>query len=123
MIIEYYQQLLYVVQGWSSVIPKFEAVDFVSYYIEIPVMLAMYIAWMIFTGFRSNFPGDTPSDGQVTVLPSRRVWYNDFVDANTVDLYQDEYLEREIDKTDDEQRASRINAKAGYLWRLYYWVV
>ncbi|KNZ72196.1 putative amino-acid permease PB1C11.02 [Termitomyces sp. J132] len=116
--------LTMIVQGWSSVIPKFQAVDFVSYYIEIPVMMVMYIAWTIFTGFRSNYSEYSHNSGcsQVVHLTGRRVWHNDFVDANTVDLYQDEHVEMEIDKTEDEQRVSRINGKAGYLWRFYYLV-
>ena len=32
-------------QGWSSFSPKFAAVDFVSYYIELPIMLVMYLGW------------------------------------------------------------------------------
>ncbi|KAH7880376.1 uncharacterized protein C8R40DRAFT_1079937 [Lentinula edodes] len=35
------------VQGWSSVIPKFTPVYFVSYYIELPIMLIMYLVWML----------------------------------------------------------------------------
>ncbi|KAG5993459.1 hypothetical protein E4U43_003484, partial [Claviceps pusilla] len=36
---------LVLVQGWSCFSPDFVAVDFVSFYIELPVMLAMYLAW------------------------------------------------------------------------------
>ncbi|KAF2665585.1 hypothetical protein BT63DRAFT_417136 [Microthyrium microscopicum] len=39
--------VLVLVQGWSSFSPKFSAVDFVSYYIEIPVMLVMYVGWKL----------------------------------------------------------------------------
>jgi AAT family amino acid transporter len=39
--------VLVLVQGWSSFSPKFDAVSFVSYYIEIPVMLIMYVAWKL----------------------------------------------------------------------------
>ena len=34
------------VQGWSSVIPHFSGVDFVSFYIEIPIMIVMYLIWL-----------------------------------------------------------------------------
>ncbi|KAG4439132.1 hypothetical protein IFR05_005369 [Cadophora sp. M221] len=37
--------VIILVQGWSSFSPKFSAVDFVSYYIEIPIMLVMYLGW------------------------------------------------------------------------------
>jgi AAT family amino acid transporter len=36
------------VQGWSSFSPKFAAVDFVSYYIQLVVMLVMYVGWKLF---------------------------------------------------------------------------
>lgn len=38
---------LILIQGWSCFSPKFSAVDFVSYYIEIPVMILMYVAWKL----------------------------------------------------------------------------
>lgn len=34
---------LVLVQGWSCFSPKFVAVDFVSFYIELPVMLLMFV--------------------------------------------------------------------------------
>jgi AAT family amino acid transporter len=39
--------VLVLVQGWSCFSPSFAAVDFVSYYIEIPVMIVMYLFWKI----------------------------------------------------------------------------
>lgn len=39
--------VLVLVQGWSSFSPSFSAVDFVSYYIELPVMLVMYVGWKV----------------------------------------------------------------------------
>lgn len=38
---------LVLVQGWSCFSPKFSGVDFVSYYIELPIMLVMYVAWKL----------------------------------------------------------------------------
>ncbi|OTB07924.1 hypothetical protein M426DRAFT_317431 [Hypoxylon sp. CI-4A] len=35
------------VQGWSSFSPKFSAVDFVSYYIELPVFALMFVVWKV----------------------------------------------------------------------------
>ncbi|KAE8454116.1 hypothetical protein EG329_005040 [Mollisiaceae sp. DMI_Dod_QoI] len=40
--------VIVLVQGWSSFSPKFSAVDFVSYYVELPIMLVMYVGWKIF---------------------------------------------------------------------------
>jgi AAT family amino acid transporter len=39
---------LVLVQGWSCFSPKFSGVDFVSFYIELPVMLVMYVGWKVF---------------------------------------------------------------------------
>ncbi|KAK7214587.1 hypothetical protein V2G26_002590 [Clonostachys chloroleuca] len=38
---------LVLVQGWSCFSPKFSAVDFVSFYIELPVMLLMFVIWKL----------------------------------------------------------------------------
>ncbi|CRG86607.1 Lysine-specific permease [Talaromyces islandicus] len=39
--------VLVLVQGWSAFSPSFAAVDFVSYYIEIPIMIVMFIVWKL----------------------------------------------------------------------------
>ncbi|GMK53478.1 hypothetical protein CspeluHIS016_0100640 [Cutaneotrichosporon spelunceum] len=39
--------VLVLVQGWSCFSPTFNAVDFVSFYIELPVMLVMFLAWKL----------------------------------------------------------------------------
>lgn len=39
--------VIILVQGWSAFSP-FSAVDFVSYYIELPVMLVMYVGWKVY---------------------------------------------------------------------------
>lgn len=39
--------VLVLVQGWSCFSPQFKAVDFVSYYIELPVMFVMFIGWKL----------------------------------------------------------------------------
>lgn len=36
---------LVLVQGWSCFSPRFNAVDFVSYYIELPVFALMFVVW------------------------------------------------------------------------------
>src|SRR5690606_8299462 len=38
---------LVLVQGWTAFSPRFKAVDFVSFYIEIPVLLGMLVLWKI----------------------------------------------------------------------------
>ncbi|KAJ9268130.1 hypothetical protein DTO212C5_5818 [Paecilomyces variotii] len=39
--------VLVLVQGWSCFSPKFSPVDFVSYYIELPIMAGMYVLWKL----------------------------------------------------------------------------
>ncbi|KAF2807383.1 uncharacterized protein BDZ99DRAFT_465274 [Mytilinidion resinicola] len=38
---------LVLVQGWSCFSPSFSGVDFVSYYIELPVMALMFVGWKL----------------------------------------------------------------------------
>lgn len=39
--------VIVLVQGWSCFSPSFDGVTFVSYYIEIPIMIVMYFGWKI----------------------------------------------------------------------------
>lgn len=39
--------IIILVQGWSCFSPSFSVVDFFSYYIELPIMLVMYVAWKL----------------------------------------------------------------------------
>ncbi|KAJ4483691.1 amino acid permease-domain-containing protein [Lentinula aciculospora] len=141
-----------IVQGWSSIIPKFSPIDFVSYYIEIPIMLVMYIAWAFIncprrpsrttgpinestsetSGSRNpRSPSQTPLfDESVRRSSSKRRrekagkrWYNDIVDVQVVDLYQDEHEEEEEDRVDDGERERRLKGSSSVkrtLWRLFY---
>jgi AAT family amino acid transporter len=43
---------LVLIQGWSCFSPRFDAVSFVSFYIELPIMVVMYIGWKVFKGTR-----------------------------------------------------------------------
>ncbi|KAL8731090.1 MAG: hypothetical protein Q9166_003618 [cf. Caloplaca sp. 2 TL-2023] len=38
---------LVLVQGWSSFSPSFSAITFVSLYVELPIMLVMYVGWKL----------------------------------------------------------------------------
>ncbi|KAH7913180.1 amino acid permease/ SLC12A domain-containing protein [Hygrophoropsis aurantiaca] len=123
--------VLILVQGWSSIFPVFSAIDFVSLYIEIPVMLVMYVTWIVAKRVVSTSPGSgnsfsapahetTPLIGTGTGgSPSR--WF-DIVDIQTVDLHKDEYDEDVIDEAEDEKRAKRLQSGARLLWRVYYLV-
>ncbi|KIK68943.1 hypothetical protein GYMLUDRAFT_255560 [Collybiopsis luxurians FD-317 M1] len=128
-----------IIQGWSSVIPTFSAVDFVSFYIEIPVMIIMYITWMLIrrpeSSGRPRSPSQTPLSNRRSSSRDRqnnqregrrrRWWYLDTVDIHTVDLYRDEHEEEEADKADDEEKERRVkqtNIVKSTLWKLYYLV-
>jgi len=39
--------VLILVQGWSCFSPRFDGVSFVSFYIELPIMLIMYVSWKV----------------------------------------------------------------------------
>lgn len=39
--------VLVLVQGWSCFSPSFQVVDFVSFYVELPVMLVMFVGWKV----------------------------------------------------------------------------
>jgi AAT family amino acid transporter len=56
--------VLVLVQGWECFSPYFKRVDFVSYYIEIPIMIVMFLAWKLVkrTHFVSNSEMDLHTD-------------------------------------------------------------
>lgn len=37
--------ILVLVQGWSSFSPRFSAINFVSFYVELLIMLFLYLGW------------------------------------------------------------------------------
>ncbi|RPD78334.1 hypothetical protein L226DRAFT_502776 [Lentinus tigrinus ALCF2SS1-7] len=122
---------LIIIQGWSSVIPTFSAVDFVSFYIEIPALIVMYIAYMLIRRPRASsapiaLPTETEPVPQHHSIP-RRVWnvltYNDQVDIKTVDLKRDEHEEEPGDVADDEEREMKLHGRWRWFWRIYYAVV
>lgn len=83
--------VLVLVQGWSSFSPKFSPVDFVSYYIELPVMLVMFVAWK---------------------LIKRTKW----VHLDTMDLQTDRF-----DLGLDEEERDAVLQKKRALWKGLTW--
>ena len=71
-------------------------------------MLVMFVIWALFK---------RPAHG----APAR-AWYNDLVDAKTVDLSRDEYTEVDQDNAENELRMIRMKGRKGYLWKIYYWI-
>lgn len=99
--------------------------DFFSYYIEIPVMIAMFTVWRVLSNWQRRDVGNSSRTPLVTPLSTRAshtygFWSGDIVDLETVDLTRDEYVEDEEDRREDEQRDLR---KKGVLWNLYDWLV
>lgn len=39
--------VLILVQGWSCFSPRFNVVDFVSFYVEIPILIVMFLVWKL----------------------------------------------------------------------------
>jgi len=109
---------LLLIQGWSSVIPRFSALDFLSFYVEIPVMILMTIVWM----FLSHLPPlvQLPPTPPVPAARPQRWWGGDLVDVGSVDLNRDEYREEVEEEDGREEREGK--GVAGLLWRVYYWV-
>ncbi|KAH7888453.1 amino acid permease-domain-containing protein [Phlebopus sp. FC_14] len=129
---------LILIQGWSSIVPRFSAVDFASFYIQIPIMLVMYISW-IFAKRTVVPPPELPSTSRVLVthlhesadeltplIHTGARWNGhipkpvfDIVDTRTVDLHEDEYEGDDMDEVEDEERESRLRGRLRFLWRLF----
>ncbi|KAJ7072560.1 amino acid permease-domain-containing protein [Mycena amicta] len=87
---------LILVQGWSSIFPKFSAVDFVSLYIEIPVMFVFFVVWAYIVRPLRSTTNPSPKKGLG--------WILDLVDLDTADLDSDQHEDGEADELDNEQR-------------------
>ena len=117
-----------VVQGWSSVIPRFSIVDFFSFYIELPVMVLMYFLWLLVRRVRhipasvttTTSPPSPASPLEAVTRPAQPFF--DFVDVTRVDLYHDEHEDGQVDKHEDEARAQRLRGRARWAWAVYYLV-
>ncbi|KAF8810121.1 hypothetical protein BYT27DRAFT_7186985 [Phlegmacium glaucopus] len=121
------------VQGWSSFVPKFSVVDFVSFYIEIPIIIIMFLTWLLFGARESGRSAGSTSEldpllsnpGVDGSSPGRlnryQIKYHDLVDVDTVDLKRDEY--EEVDAGGEDEIARRLSGKKKLLWTLYYWIV
>jgi len=126
------------------VIPEFSLVDFISFYIELPVMLIMFLAWLYLKSpssssqsshshSKSTIMGNDADASQpllpqqnvtnTDLIPHRKHWYSDLVDVDNVDLSRDEYVDEEDDILDDEERTKRVSGRLGVLWTVYYWVL
>jgi len=125
---------LILIQGWSSIHP-FNAVTFVSFYIEIPIMIVMYLGWILIArpGSQSTqTPGHTlnssssgadhPTVPSNTPIPSKQWFSTDLVNINTVNLYADEYREEPDDEEENALMQKRTEGKMGWAWKMFYLV-
>jgi len=125
--------ILILIQGWSSIVPTFSLVEFISFYIEIPIIVVMFFAWLFFSRRESEQSAGSISepllsdpgidDGTPSRLNRDRIFkYHDLVDIDSVNLIRDEY--DEVDDTESEDDvASRLSGKMRLLWTFYYWLV
>ncbi|KAF8170950.1 amino acid permease-domain-containing protein [Pholiota molesta] len=104
----------FLVQGWSSVIPIFSPIDFVSFYVEIPIIIDARTSLL-------SLDSQGRRDSR-TSIPQRRSQFHDLVDVNSVNLYIDEYEEEE-QEVEQDQVTKRLNSKGRLFWSLYYWLV
>jgi len=108
---------LILIQGWSSVVPRFSPLEFISLYIEIPVVVAMFLFWTLWKGrtgseregsplIASPNSGDESTPLLAQPFSSRRsLWLkisHAFVDLSNVDLTLDEYEEPFLRPDNDE---------------------
>jgi AAT family amino acid transporter len=66
------------VQGWSSFSPSFSSIDFVSYYLELPIFLLMIVVWKLVkkTKFRKASEMDLETDvyTKEDIEPAEKDW-------------------------------------------------
>lgn len=111
-------------------IPKFSTVDFFSFYVEIPIMIFMYIVWVIVNRLPAlkrilEDPIDEPGPSGASPVDARspkRVRWFDLVDTSRVNLYADEHNDELIDQIEDQEREQRLKSRWRWLWRVYYLV-
>lgn len=88
-------------QTYNVVVPRFNPVDFISLYLQVPVFLTFYVARKL-------------------LHPSP------IVDLAKVDLQSDQYkadpATQAILDAEEEQRQARIRGANGWWWKVYYWL-
>lgn len=96
-----------------------------SFYIEIPVMLVMYTAWLFFKRLPITKAGDTIITDTPHSAPLRSsvgVRWFDLANPDIVDLHRDEYNDTVDDSIEDQQREARLKGPTRWLWKLYYYI-
>jgi len=103
-------------QGWTSIFPKFSTIDFVSLYLEIPVMIIMWLGWIVvhrLTKQATDPNGTSTNRGVNGIL--------DIVDLQVIDLTSDEYQDVVEDEDEEALRLKRTSqGKQRFFWKIYY---
>jgi amino acid transporter, AAT family len=117
------------VQGWSSLSPVFKPVDFISYYVELPVMLVMFIAWTLTRRFRRAQPmaverpaSSSPGEAPPSIQGSEWTRWFDVVDVATIDLKRDEYEDDQRDFEEDDVQERRLKGQMRWAWKIYHYI-
>jgi AAT family amino acid transporter len=119
------------------VIPRFDPVDFLSFYVELPLMAVMGLGWLALRGRRraSSRPRtgvveEAGEDEPLVGAAKDRLapwWRGDLVDIQAVDLRRDEYEEGsgedQAAREEEEERAKRVSGRMGWAWKVWYAVV
>ncbi|KAH8930757.1 hypothetical protein BT69DRAFT_1255261 [Atractiella rhizophila] len=112
---------LIIIQGWSSFSPSFNSVDFVSLYIQIPLMVVLYFGWAIFR--RAYLGFEAHEEGEEKPLKRWTSWVWDAVDISKVDLYEHEYHDEEMDPVDKAKAEKEEERRKKWYWRIIYAVI
>lgn len=113
------------VQGWSSFYPKFNTLEFISLYLELPVIVVMTLIWFAVRRARPvPVRSLTSQDAEAPSLDlagsqKNSSTFGDFPNLTAVDLYDDEYIDAETDIEFDAQYKSRRSGKWRLLWKFY----
>ncbi|KIJ56132.1 hypothetical protein M422DRAFT_57648 [Sphaerobolus stellatus SS14] len=86
------------IQGYSSMIPIFSPISFVSLYLQIPSMLVFFFGWKLL----------------------HRRW--SLPDLKTLDLDAETHVDGEDDRLDDEEREGNLKGRWGWAWRVWYFI-
>lgn len=123
---------LIIIQGWSSIIPHFSPLDFLSFYIEVPIMTFMTLTWLFVSRRRSKaLSRSAETDGLLShsrsssksspTVRGRHGW-TDLVDIRKADLYSDEHEEPECD-SEEAGGVNVVKGVRGAVLRFWYWIV
>lgn len=82
------------IQGWSAFSPSFDAVSFVSDYIEIPLFLVLYVVWRLIKRVKSH-----------TLLQ--------------IDLDSELYEDGPDEELDNDKANARQQGEWGWAWKIY----